>query len=613
MSSSSMEDDASTDDRCSVLTITAEEYKEREDSKDWEVESGTSSDQRYQYSDSATSPSERRSSVPESSQAETGEVAAGETGSDNGSGSFSWETLTNLANRLEAATSRLEDIVTFESQSLGQAPAAIATAVASNAASATAAADRAAATTPTPPAPPAPEPLPPSIQDFDELGRQVTEFEALSAEIDPLLAEQAKLVGKGFLAQRLFLLVSIKSKKPDIASKEFLDLIKDMQSYMSFVNEHRDTNRSSPLLNHLSMVSEAVPALAWVTLDTKPAEFVSEMANAGQFYGNRVIKEYKEKDKAGRKHIDWVRSWYSICKSLEEYVRKYHLRGISWNREGGDALEIMANLKSSASAAPPSAAPTPPGSVLPPPPPPPGPPPPPFIEEPKKESGSDMGAVFAQLNQGSNVTSGLRKVEKSEMTHKNPSLRASSQVPEVPIARSKSPGPQAKPKPAHMKQKKPPRMELDGGKWIIENYDTEEPVILENVERNHSVFVYRCKNTTIQIKGKLNAISMNECEKTNVVLENLVSGVDVIKSKKFAFQILGTVPTITVDQCDGGTLYVSKESLGIEVYTSKTTAFNIYVPGEKEDDDYVECPIPEQIKSSIKGQGLVSEIVEHAG
>ncbi|EWC48495.1 hypothetical protein DRE_07739 [Drechslerella stenobrocha 248] len=224
-----------------------------------------------------------------------------------------------------------------------------------------------------------------------------------------------------------------------------------------------------------------------------------------------------------------------------------------------------------------------------------------------------MGAVFAQLNQGSSVTSGLRKVDKTEMTHKNPSLRASSLVSASPNSRAKSPGPQAKPKPAHMKQKKPPKMELDGNKWTIENYENEEKVVLDGLEINQSVFVFRCKNTTIQIKGKLNAVSMNECEKTNVVLETLVAGIDVIKSKKFAFQVLGSVPTITVDQSDGGTLYVGKDSTGIEVYTSKTTAFNVYVPGEREDDDYIECPIPEQIKSSVKGKTLVSEIVEHAG
>ncbi|KAF3937310.1 hypothetical protein ABW19_dt0202195 [Dactylella cylindrospora] len=588
-------DDDCSDDRRSEITITASRGGERRRSSDLQ------------------------SSEPESSKND-------ECTSDDGEGStsseFTWDKLTSLAGRLEAATSRLEDIVTFESQNLGQAPAAISAAVVSNAeAGGVPAVVATPAAAPAPPPPP--EPLPPSIEDFDELIKTlVGKFEGLSSEIGSLLIEQAKFVKACFNAQRLFLLVSTKAKKPDISSKAFLDLIKDMQSQMGAVNELRESNRASPLYNHLSMVSEAVPALAWVTLDTKPAEFVAEMSNAGQFYGNRVIKEYKEKEK---KHVEWVQSFYAVCKALEEYVRKYHIHGIVWNRKGGDAQEIMATLKSEGTAAPktegapppPPPPPPPPGAAggpPPPPPPPPPPGPPPVIVADEKPAGGDMGAVFAQLNQGSNVTAGLRKVDKSEMTHKNPSLRASSLVTgSSSTTRGKSPGPQAKPKPAHMKQKKPPKLELDGNKWIIENYENDESLALNDVEINHSIFLYRCKNTTIQVKGKFNAISMNECEKTNVVLETLVSSIDVIKSKKFAFQILGSVPTISVDQCDGGTLYVGKDSLGIEVYTSKTTAFNIYVPGEKEDDDYVECPIPEQIKSSIKGKGLVSEIVEHAG
>lgn len=39
-----------------------------------------------------------------------------------------------------------------------------------------------------------------------------------------------------------------------------------------------------------------------------------------------------------------------------------------------------------------------------------------------------MGAVFSQLNKGEDITKSLRKVDKSEMTHKNPELRAGGVV-----------------------------------------------------------------------------------------------------------------------------------------------------------------------------------------
>ena len=47
-----------------------------------------------------------------------------------------------------------------------------------------------------------------------------------------------------------------------------------------------------------------------------------------------------------------------------------------------------------------------------------------------------MDAVFSQLNRGADVTKGLKKVDKSEMTHKNPELRASSVVPAAKAGQS---------------------------------------------------------------------------------------------------------------------------------------------------------------------------------
>jgi adenylyl cyclase-associated protein len=127
------------------------------------------------------------------------------------------------------------------------------------------------------------------------------------------------------------------------------------------------------------------------------------------------------------------------------------------------------------------------------------------------------------------------------------------------------------------------------------------------------VFIFRCKNTTISIKGKVNTVSINECTKTNVLAESLVSSVDVIKSISFALQVLHRIPTIQVDQCDGGTIYVPEESLDVEVFTSKTTALNICIAGAGDDGDYAERAVPEQLKHTVKNGLLVSEIVEHAG
>lgn len=121
----------------------------------------------------------------------------------------------------------------------------------------------------------------------------------------------------------------------------------------------------------------------------------------------------------------------------------------------------------------PDAPPPAPKSGGPPPPPPPPPPGPPPVLDIKSEAApaaaapaaGGLGAVFSELNKGESVTKGLRKVDKSEMTHKNPSLRTSSAVSDD--SRAKSPAPGKKPKPESMRLKKPSRKELDGNKWTI--------------------------------------------------------------------------------------------------------------------------------------------------
>lgn len=289
--------------------------------------------------------------------------------------------------------------------------------------------------------------------------------------------------------------------------------------------------------------------------------------------------------------------------------------GVTWNAHGIDAGEALAASK--------SAAPNNTSLISggpPPPPPPPGPAPILNLDgaSTPKPAGSDISSVFSELNRGTAVTAGLKKVDKSQMTHKNPEIRGGSIVParsnsSSSSIRGKSPAPPTKTKPASLTKKKQPKLELEGNKWVIENFDNEQNLVLEETELNQSVFIFRCKNTTVQVKGKVNTISINECTKINVVADALVSGIDIIKSNKFAIQVLHKIPNIQIDQSDGGTIYVSEESLDLEVFTSKTSAVNVYIPGVGEDGDYAERSVPEQLRHTVKDGQLVSEIVEHSG
>ena len=74
-----------------------------------------------------------------------------------------------------------------------------------------------------------------------------------------------------------------------------MTLLKPLQESITKIADIRDANRGSPAFNQLSAVSESIGVLAWVTVDPKPHKHVEESLGSAQYWGNRVLKEYKEK------------------------------------------------------------------------------------------------------------------------------------------------------------------------------------------------------------------------------------------------------------------------------------------------------------------------------
>lgn len=319
-------------------------------------------------------------------------------------------------------------------------------------------------------------------------------------------------------------------------------------------------------------------------------------------------------------HIKYVRAYEKVFKSLSAYCKEHYRTGLTWNNKDGiDAMDALQQIQSGVQT---QTASQQSGGGGPPPPP---PPPLPVFDEngiPGAPSiagtakGGDMTAVFDQLNQGENVTRGLRKVDQSEMTHKNPSLRAAApqRSDSQSSGRSKSPMPAKKPE--SLKSKKPGKKELDGNKWIVENFDNTGNEILEiPAELNHSILISKCNKCIIRVNGKANAISIDNCAGLSILIESLVSSIDVIKSPKFALQVDGVLPTVMLDQVDGGQIYLQEASMKAppEVFTSKCSSINIVTPPMKNQDDSKETPLPEQLRSYFKNGRLLTEVVEHAG
>lgn len=324
--------------------------------------------------------------------------------------------------------------------------------------------------------------------------------------------------------------------------------------------------------------------------------------------------------------MDYIQAYYKVFRSLATYTTQNYPNGLTWNQKDGvEAVEAMKQIQQEGA--------TPKASVAAGGPPPPPPPPLPSLEQlqgdgPSVSStsvggakGGDMGAVFSQLNQGSSVTSGLKKVNrnKEELSKPHPSYKAGavtggadSTSSNGSSIRGKSPLPAKKPE--SLRTKKPSRKELDGTKWIVENFENTSDPITIPAEINQSILISRCTKCVFIVKGKANAISIDNCTGLSILVDSLVSSLDVIKCPKFAVQIDGVLPTILLDQVDGAQVYLGEKTVVSppELLTSKCTAVNIVFPpvGDK---DSTEQPVPEQLRTYFKNGKYVTEIVEHAG
>jgi adenylyl cyclase-associated protein len=321
----------------------------------------------------------------------------------------------------------------------------------------------------------------PSLTAFDDIIQgPVKEFLDLSRKTGGLVLDQALCFEKAIQATRQLIATASVSKKPD--DKTLQELIKPLQTEMMNITAIKDKNRPAPVFSQLSAVADGSPALGWVVVSPTPGPYINDMKDAAQFYANRVIKENKEKDPS---QLVWIQAFLTVLTELFGYVKKYHTTGLSWNAKGGDA-------KSAPAASAPVATPAPSAG---------GPPPPPAPTAAQLEafSGDKKPAAANLLGELSKGTSGLRKVDKSEMTHKNPELRAGSVVKAVekPVAVPKATA-----------TKGPPKLALEGNKWVVENHVGNNEVVIDGVELRHVVYIYNCHNSTIKINGKVNAVTI---------------------------------------------------------------------------------------------------------
>lgn len=240
------------------------------------------------------------------------------------------------------------------------------------------------------------------------------------------------------------------------------------------------------------------------------------MNDAGQFYTNRVLKEWKEKDVT---HVNWAKAWIQTLTELQQYIKQYHTTGIVW------AGKTKATSNGTSGGPPPP----PPMGNLPP------PPPMPVFDPSALNADDDRNALFAQINKGADITKSLKKVTSEMQTHKNPTLRegpapfkASGPAPFKPVIASK---------PSSAPVEKTPVFTRDGKKWLIEYQKNNRDLLIGEAEMNNVVYMFKSENSTLTVKGKINSIIVDSCKKCSVVFDSLVSSVEFVNCQSVQMQV----------------------------------------------------------------------------
>lgn len=434
------------------------------------------------------------------------------------------------------------------------------------------------------PPPPPPLELNMSVMGYqDIMAGPLSQYLALSAKIGGDVAKHAEFVKKAFDAQLQYVTLATQCSQPN-QSKQ-MELLKPTSDQITAIQDFREKNRPSQFFNHLSAVSESIPALGWVCVSPTPGPHVKEMNDAGQFYTNRVLKEWKEKD---AKHVEWARAWVQTLTELQQFIKQYHTTGLVWSGKGAAPAS---------GAAPP---PPPIGSCPP-------PPPPPTFDLSNMNLGEggpdERSALFAEINQGENITRNLKKVTADMQTHKNPTLRTGPAPFKTPAQFGSVGVPVA--------QTKEPVFTKDGKKWLIEYQKNNPKLIVDNAEMNNVVYMFRCEGSTLTVKGKVNNIVLDSCKKCSLLFDSVVASIEFVNCQSVQMQVLGFVPTVIIDKSDGCQMYLSKDSMGVEVVSSKSSEMNVMLPDET--GDFTELAIPEQYKTTISGKTLKTICVDSLG
>ncbi|CAK7329709.1 unnamed protein product [Dovyalis caffra] len=433
----------------------------------------------------------------------------------------------------------------------------------------------------------------PSIVAFDDFigtcfGRVSTAAEKIGGQV----LEVTKVIEQALNVQKELLIKIKQTQKPDLAG--LAEILKPLNEVILKANAMTEGRRSD-FFNHLKAAADSLTALAWIAYTGKdcgmsmPIAHVEESWQMAEFYSNKILVQYKSKDPD---HVEWAKALKELyLPGLRDYVKSHYPLGPVWSTAAKATTSAPSKAPALSTPAPP---PPPPASL--------------FSTESSQPSSSKpkegMAAVFQEISSGKSVTSGLRKVT-NDMKTKNRAERTGVVGASEKEGRTSAPS---------FSKTGPPKLELQmGRKWVVENQIGKKNLVIDDCDAKQSVYIFGCKDSVLQIQGKVNNITIDKCTKMGVVFMDVVAACEIVNCNGVEVQCQGSAPTISVDNTGGCQLYLSKDSLGTSITTAKSSEINVLVPGPEPDGDLVEHALPQQFIHAFKDGQFETTPVSHSG
>jgi len=355
--------------------------------------------------------------------------------------------------------------------------------------------------------------------------------------------------------------------------------------------------KSDPLFNHGKSIEELASAAKWILVEKTPMDHVDNAWQLAEFYSLKVIRENRDTNKD---HVVWAQALKKVGVDLLAFVKEYHRTGLFWKPKG-IPLDKYSGAAPAPAAAPEKAqAPAASSST--------------HAEKPTPPAGG----LFSELSKGEGITGMLRKVKPEEKTKNRPAEERVGTVPENIGAAKKEK--EEKPVAGIAKPKVlPPVFRNVGTKLQIEHQVQNKTMTYESPSLQQTVYMYNCKNSLLKISGKVNSIVLDKCVRCGVVVDDVVSSVEIINGRDVDCQVINVCASIIIENTEGVKVYVSEAGMDkLEVYSSKSANILINAPGKRLDPDtkeeqegIIEHALPSTLCSTFVNGKLDHTFVKH--